>query len=45
MHDVPAGERWGGAPAKPLREFFREQVALQRLAGKDGKDKDNKARK
>jgi UDP-3-O-[3-hydroxymyristoyl] glucosamine N-acyltransferase len=36
MHDVPAGERWGGAPAKPLREFFREQVALQRL-GKGAK--------
>lgn len=45
MHDVPAGERWGGAPAKPLREFFREQVALQRLAGKGGKDKDNKDNK
>jgi UDP-3-O-[3-hydroxymyristoyl] glucosamine N-acyltransferase len=45
MHDVPAGERWGGAPAKPLRDFFREQVALQRLAGKGGKDKDNKTRK
>ncbi|MGE0339348.1 MAG: UDP-3-O-(3-hydroxymyristoyl)glucosamine N-acyltransferase [Xanthobacteraceae bacterium] len=44
MHDVPAGERWGGAPAKPLREFFREQVALQRLAGKPGKVKDAKDR-
>ncbi len=45
MHDVPAGERWGGAPAKPMREFFREQVALQRLAGKGGKDADGKKRK
>jgi UDP-3-O-[3-hydroxymyristoyl] glucosamine N-acyltransferase len=44
MHDVPAGERWGGAPAKPMREFFREQVALQRLAGKGGKDKQPRAR-
>ncbi|MBX3533193.1 MAG: UDP-3-O-(3-hydroxymyristoyl)glucosamine N-acyltransferase [Xanthobacteraceae bacterium] len=43
MHDVPAGERWGGAPAKPLREFFREQVALQRLAGKGGKDAGGKS--
>lgn len=45
MHDVPAGERWGGAPAKPLREYFREQVAVRRLAsksGKDGNDKDPK---
>jgi UDP-3-O-[3-hydroxymyristoyl] glucosamine N-acyltransferase len=38
MHDVPAGEKWCGAPAKPIREFFREQVALQRLAGKSGKN-------
>lgn len=37
MHDVPAGARWGGAPARPLREFFREQVALQRLSGKSAK--------
>ena len=33
MHDVPAGERWGGAPAKPIREFFREVAALRNLAG------------
>ena len=44
MHDLPAGERWGGAPAKPLREFFREQVALQRLTGKSGKETSYKAR-
>lgn len=37
MHDVPAGEKWCGAPAKPIREFFREQVALQRLGAKNGK--------
>ena len=34
MTDVPDGGRWGGAPAQPLREFFRLQVALQRLIGK-----------
>jgi len=45
MHDVPAGARWGGAPARPLREFFREQVALQRLAGKGAKDDADKAGK
>jgi len=45
MHDVPAGARWGGAPAKPLREFFREQVALQRLSGKGGKDEGDKSGK
>jgi UDP-3-O-[3-hydroxymyristoyl] glucosamine N-acyltransferase len=32
MNDVPAGERWGGAPAQPLREFFREVAAVKRLA-------------
>jgi UDP-3-O-[3-hydroxymyristoyl] glucosamine N-acyltransferase len=33
MHDVPAGETWAGAPAKPIREFFREVAALKRLGG------------
>ena len=33
MTDIPAGERWAGAPAKPVREFFREVAALKRLAG------------
>jgi UDP-3-O-[3-hydroxymyristoyl] glucosamine N-acyltransferase len=33
MHDVPAGERWGGSPARPIREFFREVSALRKLAG------------
>jgi UDP-3-O-[3-hydroxymyristoyl] glucosamine N-acyltransferase len=32
MHDVPAGAKWVGAPAKPAREFFREVSALRRLA-------------
>ena len=33
MTDIPAGERWAGAPAKPVREFFREVAAVKRLAG------------
>ena len=33
MTDIPAGERWAGAPAKPVREFFREVAALKRLGG------------
>ena len=33
MHDVPAGARWVGAPAKPVKQFFREVAALERLAG------------
>ena len=36
MHDVPAGERWGGAPAKPIRDFLREVTALKRLAAGEG---------
>jgi UDP-3-O-[3-hydroxymyristoyl] glucosamine N-acyltransferase len=32
MHDVPPGARWVGAPAKPVKQFFREVAALERLA-------------
>jgi UDP-3-O-[3-hydroxymyristoyl] glucosamine N-acyltransferase len=33
MHDIPANERWGGSfLAKPTRQWFRELVALERLA-------------
>ena len=32
MTDIPPGERWAGAPAKPIREFFREVAALKKLA-------------
>jgi UDP-3-O-[3-hydroxymyristoyl] glucosamine N-acyltransferase len=31
MNDVPAGEKWAGAPAQPLREFFREVAAVRAL--------------
>ena len=32
MNDIPAGERWGGAPAKPMREFMRDVATLARLS-------------
>jgi UDP-3-O-[3-hydroxymyristoyl] glucosamine N-acyltransferase len=32
MDDVPAGGRWYGAPARPLREWARSQGTLKRLA-------------
>jgi UDP-3-O-[3-hydroxymyristoyl] glucosamine N-acyltransferase len=33
MHDVPAGERWAGIPAKPVRKFMRESAWLAKMAG------------
>ena len=32
MNDVPAGERWCGAPAQPAREHFRDVAALRKLS-------------
>jgi UDP-3-O-[3-hydroxymyristoyl] glucosamine N-acyltransferase len=32
MTDVPNGERWGGAPAMPIRDFFRLLAAMRRQA-------------
>lgn len=40
-HDVPAGARYFGTPAKPLREAAREQALIKRLAARDkGNDDD-----
>ncbi len=33
--DVPAGGRYGGVPAKPVKQWFREMTALSRLAEKN----------
>jgi UDP-3-O-[3-hydroxymyristoyl] glucosamine N-acyltransferase len=33
--DVPAGARWGGTPAKPLKQWFREIVLLEQLARRE----------
>lgn len=32
IHDVPAGRRYGGVPAKPVREWQREVAAVKNLA-------------
>ncbi len=32
MNDVPAGDRWGGSPAKQIREFMRDVATLARLS-------------
>ncbi|NBS01254.1 MAG: UDP-3-O-(3-hydroxymyristoyl)glucosamine N-acyltransferase [Rhizobiales bacterium] len=34
--DIPAGERWGGTPARPLRQWGRELATLQSLAKRGG---------
>ena len=41
MTDVPAGERWGGSPARPMRTYFRMFAALERLA-RPGDENSNK---
>lgn len=34
MKDVPPGERWGGIPAKPAREWMKDVAALSKLTKK-----------
>jgi UDP-3-O-[3-hydroxymyristoyl] glucosamine N-acyltransferase len=36
LRDVPAGEVWSGYPAKPVREWMKEQVWLARAARRKG---------
>ncbi|MGN6538740.1 MAG: UDP-3-O-(3-hydroxymyristoyl)glucosamine N-acyltransferase [Mesorhizobium sp.] len=36
MYDIPAGERWAGLPAQPMRDFFRELSAIRNFT-KHGK--------
>jgi UDP-3-O-[3-hydroxymyristoyl] glucosamine N-acyltransferase len=31
---VPPGARWGGTPAKPAKQWFREMRTLERLAAR-----------
>ncbi len=38
--DVPPGSRWGGTPAKPVREWFREMTTLKSLAARRGPQSD-----
>ena len=33
LQDVPAGETWGGYPARPMRRFLREVAWLSRKSG------------
>ncbi|MGH6763145.1 MAG: UDP-3-O-(3-hydroxymyristoyl)glucosamine N-acyltransferase [Phyllobacterium sp.] len=36
MNDIPDGERWGGSPAQPVKQWFR-QVAAVRILGRPTK--------
>jgi UDP-3-O-[3-hydroxymyristoyl] glucosamine N-acyltransferase len=36
MHDMPAGARWMGSPAKPVREFMRDLVTIGRIGRERG---------
>jgi UDP-3-O-[3-hydroxymyristoyl] glucosamine N-acyltransferase len=31
MHDVPAGERWGGSPARPAREWLKGAALMKKM--------------
>lgn len=33
--DVPAGARWGGTPAKPVKQWFREMLLVERMAARE----------
>lgn len=37
IEDVPAGETWGGSPAKPIKQFFRELAAIKKLGQGGGR--------
>lgn len=38
MNDIPDGEKWGGIPARPFKQWFREVAALRSI-GRPGKEK------
>ena len=37
ISDVPAGERWAGAPAQPVRDLFKQEAFIRRMVKRDGK--------
>ena len=36
MKDIPAGETWGGMPARPIRSWLKETAWLARMASRKG---------
>ncbi len=41
--DVPAGERWGGTPAMPVRDWLRSYAQLRRMAREHGPGRPSRA--
>jgi UDP-3-O-[3-hydroxymyristoyl] glucosamine N-acyltransferase len=39
--DVPPGARWGGTPARPVQDWFREMTTLKKLASRKKSAKDD----
>ena len=37
ISDVPAGERWAGAPAQPVRDLFKQEAFIRRLVKQGSK--------
>jgi UDP-3-O-[3-hydroxymyristoyl] glucosamine N-acyltransferase len=35
MRDIPGGERWGGSPAAPMRDWMKRVALLERLTRRD----------
>lgn len=42
MTDVPAGEKWAGSPAQPVRDLFRQEAFLRKMVRGEGKARDRK---
>ncbi len=38
-NDIPAGEKWGGSPAQPMRDWLREVFTLKQLSIQRTRDK------
>lgn len=42
MTDVPAGERWAGSPAQPVRDLFKQEAFIRKLLRDDGRSRSRK---